>query len=94
MAEMTSSVVDNTAHERFELVENGHLAYASYRRVQDVLHIPHVETDMSLRGSGAAGRLMVGIVAYARAHGLRIVPICSYAVAWFRRNPDVGDVLK
>jgi predicted GNAT family acetyltransferase len=37
---------------------------------------------------------MEGIVARARAEGLKVVPICSYAVSWFRRHPDVGDVLK
>ena len=33
------------------------------------------------------------LVDQARAHGLKFTPICSYAVAWFRRHPDATDVL-
>jgi predicted GNAT family acetyltransferase len=37
---------------------------------------------------------MEGIVARARAEGVRVVPICGYAVSWFQRHPSAGDVLK
>jgi predicted GNAT family acetyltransferase len=87
-------IVDNTARERFELVEDGHLAYAVYRRAPGQITIPYVEAAPELRGKGTAGRLMEGIVARARAEGVRVVPICGYAVSWFRRHPDAGDVLK
>jgi predicted GNAT family acetyltransferase len=87
-------VVDNVARERFELEEGGHLAYAAYHRTPDTLTIPHVEAAPALRGKGTAGRLMEGVVAYARANNLKIVPVCGYAVAWFQRNPGAGDVLK
>jgi len=94
MADQVSSVVNNTANWRFELRENGHLAFASYREAPGgVLLIPHVEAAEELRGTGTAGRLMEGMVAYARAHNLKLTPICPYAVAWFRRNPAMSDVL-
>jgi len=89
-----ADVVDNKAQERFELVENGHLAYATYRRAPGELTIPYVEAAEALRGSGAAGRLMAGVVAHARSEGVKITPICGYAVSWFRRHPDAADVLK
>lgn len=85
---------DNTARSRFELTENGHTCFASYRRAGDVMTIPHVETPMEARGSGAAGRLMAEVVRHARANALKIAPVCSYAVAWFRRHPDAHDVLE
>jgi predicted GNAT family acetyltransferase len=89
-----ANVIDNAAHQRFELIEDGHLAYAAYRRAPGEITIPHVEAAPELRGKGTAGRLMEGIVARARAEGLKVIPICSYAVSWFRRHPDAGDVLK
>jgi predicted GNAT family acetyltransferase len=33
---------------------------------------------------------MEGLVAAAKAEGSAIVPICSYAVAWLRRNPELA----
>lgn len=89
----TDAVVDNPARERFELVENGLLAFADYRRRGEVLIIPHVEADPALRGTGAATRLMEGVAAHVRAAGLRVAPTCSYAVAWFRRHPEQADLI-
>jgi predicted GNAT family acetyltransferase len=87
------SVVNNEAQHRFELEEQGELAFASYRKADDVYTIPHVEAAMALRGKGSAGRLMAGIAEMARAKGFKIKPTCPYAVAWFRRNPDAQDVM-
>jgi predicted GNAT family acetyltransferase len=52
-----------------------------------------VEAEPGLRGTGAAGRLMVAIVEEARARGFQLKPRCPYAIAWFRRHPDAQDVL-
>jgi len=90
---MENIVRDNTASNRFELEEQGALAFATYRRAGDTLTIPHVEAAMALRGKGTAGRLMEGIAAMAREKHFKIRPTCPYAVAWFRRHPDQQDVL-
>jgi predicted GNAT family acetyltransferase len=87
------NVVNNESRSRFELEENGELAFATYRRSDDVFTIPHVESAMALRGTGAAGRLMEGIAAIAREHHYKIRPTCPYAVAWFRRHPEANDLL-
>jgi hypothetical protein len=36
---------------------------------------------------------MQQIVDHARAGKLVLVPRCSYALAWFARHPEAGDVL-
>lgn len=87
------NVTDNTGLSRFELEENGAVAFANYRRQGTTLVIPHVEAPPALRGTGTAGRLMEGIVARARAEGFKVIPTCSYAAAWFRRNRSAADVL-
>lgn len=86
-------VTDNEVEHRFELAENGFVAFASYRRDGNAYRIPHVEAPPELRGKGTAGRLMEGIVARSRERGFKIVPTCPYAVAWFRRHPDAADAL-
>ncbi|MBX7198969.1 MAG: N-acetyltransferase [Rhodospirillaceae bacterium] len=91
---MPSTFTDNIARGRFELTEDGHTSFAAYRRAGDVVTIPHVETPVEARGTGAAGRLMTEVVRHARAQNLKIAPVCSYAVAWFRRHPDSHDVLE
>jgi hypothetical protein len=88
-----NSVTDNETAHRFELEEEGQLAFANYRRAGGTFTIPHVESPIALRGKGTAGRLMEGIAALARANGYKIVPTCPYAIAWFQRHPDAKDVL-
>lgn len=86
-------VTDNARLNRFELVEQGAVAFADYRREGGRLVIPHVETPPALRGHGVAGRLMEGVVAHARAEGLKITPVCSYAAAWLRRHREHTDLV-
>lgn len=86
-------VVNNTARDRFELIENEALAYAAYQHRGGKLFITYVEAATALRGTGAAGRLMEGVVAALRHDGIKAVPICGYAVSWFRRHPEHADVL-
>jgi uncharacterized protein len=88
-----SAVTDNVKLSRFELTEEGHTAFANYRRNGPEIVIPHVEAPPHLRGKGTADRLMRGIADIARHEGLTIVPLCSYAATWFRRHRDQQDVL-
>ena len=84
-------MIDNDDRHRFEAEENGKLVFANYREQDGRFFLTHVEADPALRGTGAAARLMQAIVDHARAHDLKLVPRCSYAVAWFQRHPEAAD---
>ncbi|HRD27685.1 MAG TPA: GNAT family N-acetyltransferase [Caulobacter sp.] len=86
-------VTDNPAAGRFELIEQGQIAYADYRRSPGRLVIDYVFSPPALRGAGTAGRLMQGVVAAARAENLKITPLCGYAAAWLKRHPETADLL-
>ncbi len=88
-----AEVTDNTVRRRFELAEAGGVAFADYRRDVGQLIIPHVEAPVSLRGTGAAGRLMEGVLSVARQEGVKVVPLCSYAAAYMRRHHEHQDLL-
>lgn len=93
LAVMTDHVTDNATLARYELTIDGKIVFATYRREDGKDYIRHVEAPHSLRGSGAAGRLMQGIVDIVRADGRKIVPLCSYAAAWMRRHRDSLDLM-
>ncbi|MGC4013506.1 MAG: GNAT family N-acetyltransferase [Luteolibacter sp.] len=88
-----STVTDHADLGRFELIEDGKLAFADYQVRDGVLVLPHVEADPALRGRGTAGRLMEGVLAIARERGLRVMPVCGYAAAWIQRHPEHRDLL-
>ena len=89
---LTNGVVDNAAEGRFELTERDLVAVADYRVQEGRMILPHVEAPPALRGTGAAGRLMEGVLDAARRRGLKIVPLCPYADAYLRRNPKHEDL--
>lgn len=78
---------------RFELAVDGQIAYARYRRDGTTLIIPHVEAPPALRGTGATGRLMQGVMERARAEGLKVRPLCGYAASWIGRHQEFHDLL-
>lgn len=89
---------DVTAEQRYEqgfADGEGHMrrVWADYSVQGSRRAILHVEAEPELRGSGASGRFMQSLADHARAEGHVLTPICGYAVAWFKRHPDQGDVL-
>lgn len=88
-----SDVTDNTARNQYEMPIEGQIVFARYRRTGDTVAILHVESPVALRGTGAAGRLMQGIVDLARQNNEKLVPLCSYAAAWMKRHPETADLL-
>ncbi|MFX4301397.1 GNAT family N-acetyltransferase [Alicyclobacillus tolerans] len=75
--------------------ENGStIAYVTNRVSEDgYLWLEHTVVSSQLRGHGIGGRLVQKVVEMARNEGLKIVPVCSFAVAEFKKHPEYHDVL-
>jgi uncharacterized protein len=84
---------DNSSEGRFELDIAGQTAFANYRRTDDGLLIFHVETPRALRGQGVAARLMTQVLDSARSEGRELIPFCSYASSWMRRQRQSAKAL-
>jgi predicted GNAT family acetyltransferase len=89
---MSDPIRDNEERSRYELEIDGQIVFANYRRDGAILSILHVEAPPKLRGTGAASRLMQGIVEIARASGAKIVPLCGYAAGWLRRHSGYSTI--
>ena len=83
----------NETGQRFERRGGKEMVFAQFCWVEGRLLITHVEVPWALRGTGEAARLMQEIADHARAHGLRVAPLCHYAAMWFRRHPAYADLL-
>ncbi|MCW2411095.1 MULTISPECIES: GNAT family N-acetyltransferase [unclassified Sphingobium] len=90
---MTHAVQDNAERNRYEIIVDGGIAFATYERDGDTLAITHTFTPPVLRGKGVAADLVAGLLDDARARGLKIRPVCSYVVTYFERHPDQRDLL-
>ena len=67
-------------------------AYIAFtHREEGVISADHTISPDSLKGSGAALALVEYLVADARARGFRIVPLCPYVRAQYRKHPEWAD---
>lgn len=58
-----------------------------------VVDINHTFVDESLRGQGAASRMLECTAAYLRETNRKAVLSCSYAQKWFEKHPEYSDLL-
>jgi hypothetical protein len=55
--------------------------------------IEHTEVSDELKGQKVGYQLVHTAVEYARTHNIKIVPLCPFANAVFKRKPEYADVL-
>jgi predicted GNAT family acetyltransferase len=60
----------------------------------DFIIIDHTEVEPSFNGKGVGKQLLYKIVEMAREKNIKIVPLCPFANAMFRKLKDIQDVLK
>jgi predicted GNAT family acetyltransferase len=87
-------VTQNPSERRFETWIDGELSKLDYIEDGKNFVITHVGVNPAFRGHGVAGRIVQAGLEYAREHGLRVVPMCSYAAAYIRRHPEYIELTK
>lgn len=90
---MTRPLVPNSAHARFELDVDGHVAFANYRMTDGVVTITHTEVPSALRERGVGSRLVLALLEQARSEGLKVRPLCSFARFVMAQHPEFRDLL-
>lgn len=80
----------------FFIQKNGQrLAEMTYSRTNATLIIiDHTEVDPSLSGQGVGRQLLDALVAWARATGTKVLPLCPFAKSQFDKDASIRDVLR
>jgi predicted GNAT family acetyltransferase len=86
-----TEIVHNAALGRYEMETEHGLAIAVYHQLRDSLVFTHTEVPPADEGKGNAARLVKAALDDTRRRGLKIVPACSYMVAFVRRHPEYRD---
>lgn len=63
------------------------------RAGERLIIIDHTGVPEALAGRGVGVAMVTRAVQDARAAGIRILPLCPFAAAQFRRRPEWADVL-
>lgn len=88
---MTQQVVHNEAQRRYEMPTEHGVAVAVYHDRGDSRVFHHTEVPPEDEGKGNAAIVVKAALDDTRRRGLKIVPACSYVVAYVRRHPEYSD---
>ena len=87
------SETENKGHA-FVGEEANPLAEMTYSKAGiDKIIIDHTSVDDSLKGKGVGRQLLLKIVEMARDKDLKILPLCPFAKAQFRKDESIRGVL-
>ena len=75
---------------RFEADVDGHLCRADYRLADGVMELTHTEVAPAVEGRGIGGDLIQAALDHARAHGLKVRPLCAFARHYMQAHPETA----
>jgi predicted GNAT family acetyltransferase len=52
------------------------------------LTVFHTEVSDKLKGKGVGAQLLANMVKYARDHQLKVIPLCPFVHAQFKKHPE------
>ena len=82
--------IDDQKRGAFVIEENGERLAEMVLAIQgERLVVYHTEVSEKLRGQGVAAQLLEQMVAYAPANHLKVVPLCPYVHAQFKRHAEL-----
>lgn len=74
---------------------DGEEAELTYSRAgTSLIILDHTGVPAAFRGQGAGAALVARAVEDARKNGYKVMPLCPFAAAQFRRHSEWADVLK
>ena len=82
------TVRHNQAQSRYELDTPHGVAVAAYVMRDGAAVFTHTEVPPQDEGKGIATRLVRSALDDTRRRGFKIVPACSFVVAFVRRHPE------
>lgn len=59
----------------------------------DQFIIDHTEVSPNHNGQGIGKEMVYSAVKFARERGVKIIPLCPFANATFKKNEEIRDVL-
>lgn len=86
-------LINNTERGAFELPVQDQVAFISYRSTGNVVTLMHTEVPQELEGQGLASSMIEQTLQYLEENKRRIIPRCSFVIAYLKRHPEWNRLL-
>lgn len=86
-----TGITDNTARSRYEMVVEGHTAFAEYKLAPGMIEFTHTVVPDALGGRGLGSKIASFVLADARKRGLKVKATCPFIAAYLKKHPDAAD---
>lgn len=93
MPDTKPAITHDESLGRFSTNVDGHTCVLDYQLRDNTLIIQHTGVPAPVEGRGIAAALTRQALETARERKWRVIPLCSYAVAYLARHPDYQDLL-
>ena len=77
---------------RFEIEQNGRVAYLEYSLAGNILELMHTEVPEELRHLGHASALAEYALRWAREHNLKVDIVCPNVRRFVDQHPEYADL--
>ena len=88
-----ANVRDNPALHRFELLLDGHTAFAEYKRAPGEITFVHTVVPDTLGGRGVGSALARGALDQVRKTGEKVIAQCPFIAGFIKKNKPYQDLL-
>ena len=94
MSDNPDAVFDNKPRKRLEIaLGGGERAFAAYELEDGAIRFHHTVVPESHGGRGIGTRLIKAAIAHAREADRKIIPICPFFQAYFRKHREEADIV-
>lgn len=86
---------DGETRGRYVVTLDGHEAELTYSKLGDSGNViaDHTGVPEELAGRGVGSALVRRLIEDARTSGFKIMPLCPFVKAQYRKNPEWADVM-
>lgn len=88
-----SNVINNEAEHRFEISQDGLVAFSLYQIEGSLMVFTHTEVPEELEGKGVGSSLARAALDYAREHGFKVLPLCPFIRSYIERHPEYQSLV-
>lgn len=81
-------LVKNDEKQRFELENNGYIAFIDFEEKEHFIALVHTEAPEELQGTGTAAALVEKTLQYIEKSGKKVMPFCPFVLAFIKKHPE------